>query len=188
MAMLPLANRLVNYCVVHGVDEKCLLKATRGSKIVAKIQEWVGKSSVSDKFPIEPQLLGVVSPMAAHFPCEKEPLGKSPPIDISQGFNEKQIGVPSDRVYALQHLIMPDGVSLYREEQNPTVVSARLTDDYGSQNYCTSLTIYRKLAIASPDETCDVAVFAPTSIVLVCLLYTSPSPRDRQKSRMPSSA
>ena len=25
-------------------------------------------------------------------------------------------------------------------------------------------------------------------IVLICLLYTSPSPRDRQKSRMPSSA
>ena len=26
------------------------------------------------------------------------------------------------------------------------------------------------------------------SVVLDCLLYTSPSPRDRQKSRMPSSA
>ena len=26
------------------------------------------------------------------------------------------------------------------------------------------------------------------SSVLACLLYTSPSPRDRQKSRMPSSA
>ena len=25
-------------------------------------------------------------------------------------------------------------------------------------------------------------------IIIVCLLYTSPSPRDRQKSRMPSSA
>ena len=25
-------------------------------------------------------------------------------------------------------------------------------------------------------------------VVMVCLLYTSPSPRDRQKSRMPSSA
>ena len=25
-------------------------------------------------------------------------------------------------------------------------------------------------------------------LVIVCLLYTSPSPRDRQKSRMPSSA
>ena len=27
-----------------------------------------------------------------------------------------------------------------------------------------------------------------SSLVKVCLLYTSPSPRDRQKSRMPSSA
>ena len=27
-----------------------------------------------------------------------------------------------------------------------------------------------------------------TAVVAVCLLYTSPSPRDRQKSRMPSSA
>ena len=26
------------------------------------------------------------------------------------------------------------------------------------------------------------------ALVLACLLYTSPSPRDRQKSRMPSSA
>ena len=26
------------------------------------------------------------------------------------------------------------------------------------------------------------------SLVITCLLYTSPSPRDRQKSRMPSSA
>ena len=26
------------------------------------------------------------------------------------------------------------------------------------------------------------------SLITVCLLYTSPSPRDRQKSRMPSSA
>ena len=27
-----------------------------------------------------------------------------------------------------------------------------------------------------------------TELALACLLYTSPSPRDRQKSRMPSSA
>ena len=31
-----------------------------------------------------------------------------------------------------------------------------------------------------------MVVFA--ALTLVCLLYTSPSPRDRQKSRMPSSA
>ena len=28
----------------------------------------------------------------------------------------------------------------------------------------------------------------PKDTVSICLLYTSPSPRDRQKSRMPSSA
>ena len=28
----------------------------------------------------------------------------------------------------------------------------------------------------------------PIDLALTCLLYTSPSPRDRQKSRMPSSA
>ena len=28
----------------------------------------------------------------------------------------------------------------------------------------------------------------PKAIIQPCLLYTSPSPRDRQKSRMPSSA
>ena len=34
----------------------------------------------------------------------------------------------------------------------------------------------------------DVAVSKKVSTYCTCLLYTSPSPRDRQKSRMPSSA
>ena len=33
-----------------------------------------------------------------------------------------------------------------------------------------------------------IARFSPLIKALDCLLYTSPSPRDRQKSRMPSSA
>ena len=32
------------------------------------------------------------------------------------------------------------------------------------------------------------AICAITALSVICLLYTSPSPRDRQKSRMPSSA
>ena len=39
--------------------------------------------------------------------------------------------------------------------------------------------------VAEGDE---VAVDQPIAEVETCLLYTSPSPRDRQKSRMPSSA
>ena len=34
----------------------------------------------------------------------------------------------------------------------------------------------------------DIAIIRPEFIKKTCLLYTSPSPRDRQKSRMPSSA
>ena len=34
-----------------------------------------------------------------------------------------------------------------------------------------------------------VGVFVAAAVIyVICLLYTSPSPRDRQKSRMPSSA
>ena len=42
----------------------------------------------------------------------------------------------------------------------------------------TGLSASRKLGQLYPNQ----------KILLVCLLYTSPSPRDRQKSRMPSSA
>ena len=38
------------------------------------------------------------------------------------------------------------------------------------------------------DGTPGDVVAAPVAENLSCLLYTSPSPRDRQKSRMPSSA
>ena len=34
----------------------------------------------------------------------------------------------------------------------------------------------------------DHSVFSAGAVYIYCLLYTSPSPRDRQKSRMPSSA
>ena len=48
-------------------------------------------------------------------------------------------------------------------------------------------------ALADPDGEClsAAARAAPGAALLaggLCLLYTSPSPRDRQKSRMPSSA
>ena len=39
------------------------------------------------------------------------------------------------------------------------------------------------------DQALKVAILEPNAMVLsTCLLYTSPSPRDRTRSRMPSSA
>ena len=43
-----------------------------------------------------------------------------------------------------------------------------------------------KIDIDNPDDF-DSPAFASADVA-ICLLYTSPSPRDRQKSRMPSSA
>ena len=43
--------------------------------------------------------------------------------------------------------------------------------------------------IETPDISLSVLPeFLGLLLLLICLLYTSPSPRDRQKSRMPSSA
>ena len=37
-------------------------------------------------------------------------------------------------------------------------------------------------------EAIRTATLRPIDLVIVCLLYTSPSPRDTERSRMPSSA
>ena len=45
-----------------------------------------------------------------------------------------------------------------------------------------------KLVLEGPKEKLDLTENTQPAIFLVCLLYTSPSPRDRTRSRMPSSA
>ena len=42
--------------------------------------------------------------------------------------------------------------------------------------------------IFTAEEVKALGLFADSEHTMPCLLYTSPSPRDRQKSRMPSSA
>ena len=44
------------------------------------------------------------------------------------------------------------------------------------------------IEVITPEEALDVCSINFDGIIDICLLYTSPSPRDRQKSRMPSSA
>ena len=49
-------------------------------------------------------------------------------------------------------------------------------------------TINDQFVLVTERDNQQVAVFNSSMEFLGCLLYTSPSPRDRQKSRMPSSA
>ena len=57
------------------------------------------------------------------------------------------------------------------------------------QNFLLDLNLTARIArVAGSLEDHDVLEIGPGPGGLTCLLYTSPSPRDRQKSRMPSSA
>eukprot|EP00828_Plagiopyla_frontata_P003162 TRINITY_DN10845_c0_g1_i1.p3 TRINITY_DN10845_c0_g1~~TRINITY_DN10845_c0_g1_i1.p3 ORF type:complete len:117 (-),score=19.87 TRINITY_DN10845_c0_g1_i1:15-365(-) len=49
------------------------------------------------------------------------------------------------------------------------------------------LMLIKKMIQGNP-EICSALYLNPNGTIKGCLLYTSPSPRDRQKSRMPSSA
>ena len=61
----------------------------------------------------------------------------------------------------------------------------------GKERYKSGVMEYKKMGYWEPDyepkDTDIIALFRVTPSC-GCLLYTSPSPRDRQKSRMPSSA
>ena len=53
---------------------------------------------------------------------------------------------------------------------------------------CAAAVVAVDLKHIAPVEGAQILVGDLTAPLVICLLYTSPSPRDRQKSRMPSSA
>ena len=54
--------------------------------------------------------------------------------------------------------------------------------------YCTAWTFYGAVGYAARSGLEFVTIYLGPTLVMICLLYTSPSPRDRTRSRMPSSA
>ena len=79
--------------------------------------------------------------------------------------------------------------------RNPQTAQYILEEKH-NPSYLSSIEFDTKQLIISADinqaaTVADVLIFAIPSAFIhtqICLLYTSPSPRDRQKSRMPSSA
>ena len=76
-----------------------------------------------------------------------------------------------------------------------TVLKTAISDLEVDQREVNSKLYYIKYKIENSGETISIATTRPETMlgdtaiaVNPCLLYTSPSPRDRQKSRMPSSA
>ena len=68
------------------------------------------------------------------------------------------------------------------KEISNKVEGKTLFDEFSRGRYSTDASVYqiKPLGVVLPKDTNDV--------LNICLLYTSPSPRDRTRSRMPSSA
>ena len=93
----------------------------------------------------------------------------------------------------LEHVLVPPHRILSVEEKNNIKKRYNIIND----NQFPDLSRFDPVAQAigiRPGEICEIirpsktAISAPYYRICICLLYTSPSPRDRQKSRMPSSA
>ena len=67
-------------------------------------------------------------------------------------------------------------------------MSNELTTNLASSKANTSIARWYAIQVASSCEKKVKATLEQRSVTLGCLLYTSPSPRDRTRSRMPSSA
>ena len=81
-----------------------------------------------------------------------------------------------DKVGRTHAIRMADLLEPTRDERLRTVAEQKLT-------------LLKKLGASAEDlETIAPDKIVATAASWACLLYTSPSPRDRQKSRMPSSA
>ena len=77
-------------------------------------------------------------------------------------------------------LVTPEEIAEVGEYWTGVIQDPEVSDEDLTMGLC-YLTLYN-IAIESSKDGLD------TSLVNTCLLYTSPSPRDRSLSRMPSSA
>ena len=77
------------------------------------------------------------------------------------------------------------------QEIKPEKIVEKITNKKTGEEYKND-NEWKTKGIAPEDIRRDITVFMPSLDLFgktkYCLLYTSPSPRDRQKSRMPSSA
>ena len=84
---------------------------------------------------------------------------------------------------AISELMVADARDgIHGHSNNPELIAGGISLAFGMQKHAETLFTHLLEDKSRPQNVQDAAWF------YLCLLYTSPSPRDRQKSRMPSSA
>ena len=82
----------------------------------------------------------------------------------------------------------PKAGQFYGVSNNGTDGQFLKTDGTGGMSWDSPITNPTITSIDYPGSATAADPAGGESVIINCLLYTSPSPRDRQKSRMPSSA
>ena len=129
----------------------------------------------------------------------KEQQEKDRLAEIQQGLSEERKQQIVDEAIALkQRQEMEENLDIlpkvgiedipkdifYAEKHTVTQAPLPLT----SYNAGTNGIVYQQVIMAMPDLTSEEMDLLPLYSTCACLLYTSPSPRDRTRARMPSSA
>ena len=102
-------------------------------------------------------------------------------------------------MYAQDDMPLKDAIPLMDQQVTLDLNNVSIQEVVNSIESMTSATFYFKAedhnnqsySVQAESDTLSVVLdklFAPTDYSYVCLLYTSPSPRDQRGSRMPSSA
>ena len=93
-------------------------------------------------------------------------------------FQYSRFGMPNDYTKAFNAFVADGGKFSFNEFKKAVHEWDDETNDYQYPKYV-------RMVESLPNE---IDMVDPSGGPYICLLYTSPSPRDRQKSRMPSSA
>eukprot|EP00657_Telonema_sp_P-1_P007062 TRINITY_DN26659_c0_g1_i1.p1 TRINITY_DN26659_c0_g1~~TRINITY_DN26659_c0_g1_i1.p1 ORF type:complete len:296 (-),score=77.25 TRINITY_DN26659_c0_g1_i1:64-951(-) len=121
------------------------------------------------------------APVAAPAPAPKAPLRMAATYTVNFDFD-------SDAITGAASQIISEAGAAVDEMKASTIILSGYTDRAGSETYNMKLADRRAKAVLSALDIRSNKKIADATEIKVCLLYTSPSPRDRTRSRMPSSA
>ena len=103
-------------------------------------------------------------------------------ITFSQGYADEVASLAVMKGSSLEGMDTPEGVNLTLGGSDVKKALKTITGALAGKTVCTQTgTIHQNFLESGDVGSVNVRTYN-------CLLYTSPSPRDRQKSRMPSSA
>ena len=102
-------------------------------------------------------------------------------VDAGAPGEDNRFGSGILRIFETLNDLKPDDVTILADGKKSPLGKIASIMVAIALSFCSSL-------VAQETETADLRTVVTTTQVTNCLLYTSPSPRDRTRSRMPSSA